>query len=179
MIIGKKQIIIASLVLILGVAIYLNWQFASSDQALTVAEILGTDTPTSSNATYGQAELVNSSEDANDYFDQARLDKQKSRDEESESLATIMNDPSLTDDQKSQATLEATNIAKMSEEETTIENQVKAKGFEDCIAYVDDSHVNVTVKAPDMDAAQAAQIKDVIINVTGTDPSNIVVTPVE
>lgn len=34
---GKKQIVLASLVLILGAAVYLNWQFASSNEDLTLA----------------------------------------------------------------------------------------------------------------------------------------------
>ena len=48
-IIGKKQIIITSLVLILGAAIYLNWQFADVPQAdletgVSITEEQSTDT---------------------------------------------------------------------------------------------------------------------------------------
>ncbi|MEG0693223.1 MAG: SpoIIIAH-like family protein [Oscillospiraceae bacterium] len=39
-ILGKKQIILASLVLILGVAVYLNWQFANSDNDLSLQTAL-------------------------------------------------------------------------------------------------------------------------------------------
>ena len=31
MIVGKKQIVLAALVVILGVAVYLNWEFAKND----------------------------------------------------------------------------------------------------------------------------------------------------
>ena len=39
-ILGKKQIILASLVLILGVAVYLNWQFATTDNDLSLQTTL-------------------------------------------------------------------------------------------------------------------------------------------
>ncbi|MFZ2538291.1 MAG: SpoIIIAH-like family protein [Oscillospiraceae bacterium] len=39
-ILGKKQIILASLVLILGVAVYLNWQFANSNNGLDLTTAL-------------------------------------------------------------------------------------------------------------------------------------------
>ncbi len=177
MIIGKKQIIIASLVLILGVAVYLNWQFAGSGDSLTVADIFGTDKQTSSSSHYGQAELVNETS-TSDYFTQARLDKQKTRDEQTDTLTTMLNSTGLSDAEKANVSAEAVAMANNAQAETNIENQVKAKGFEDCVAYVDSQRVNVTVKASNMTAEQAAQIKDIILSETKVDVSNIVVTPV-
>lgn len=186
-IIGKKQIIIASLVLILGVAIYLNWQFASSDKALTVADVLGAKSQTSSSPKYGEAQLVdankNSSEsntESEDYFTKARMDKKASQDEASESLEAILSKSDISDEERANATAQSIRISEMSQKETSIEEQVKAKGFDDCVAYVESDRVNVTVKAEngDITAQQAAQIKDIIINTTGVDASNIVVTPV-
>ncbi len=183
MIIGKRQIIIASLVLILGVAVYLNWQFASSDQALTVADVLGTGTqttegPTSSSTTYGQAEQVDT-QPTDDYFTRARLDKQNAEAETSDSLNTLLAQTDLSDEERAAATEQAMDLTQMSEQESAIESQVMAKGFSDCIAYVEAGRVNVTVKSGDLDAQQANQIKDIVVSTTGADPSNIVVTPVE
>ena len=183
MIIGKKQIIVASLVLILGVAVYLNWQFASSQEALTVADVLGSGSSmqtASSPSTYGEAELVSNQNIAEtDYFTQARLDKQEAEDEEADAISTILSSNDLTEDERANATAQSMQLAQAASYETDIENQVKAKGFEDCIAYVEADRVNVTVKANDLNASQAAQIKDIIVSVTGVDPSCIVVTPVQ
>ena len=65
-IIGKKQIVLASLVLILGIAVYLNWQFANSDQSLTVTDVLNGNT---SQTNYGEAELVDAKTSDSNYFD--------------------------------------------------------------------------------------------------------------
>lgn len=70
MIVGKKQIVLASLVMILGVAVYLNWQFAKNDGQFDL-----TTGNTVSNKNYGDAALVNQTDD---YFTQAHLDKERS-----------------------------------------------------------------------------------------------------
>lgn len=176
MIIGKKQIVLASLVLILGIAIYLNWQFANSDQSLTVTDVLNGDT--SSQTNYGEAELVDSTTDS-DYFEKARLEKQKTRDEATETISQLLEKTDLSSEERTTATNEVMSIAKLMESETAIENKVKAKGFEDCIAYLDNEKADVVVKVTDMTAAQAAQIKDIIMGETTVDPSNITITPVQ
>lgn len=178
MIIGKRQIIVAALVLILGMAVYLNWQFASKDEALTVADVLGVQTQTSSGPTYGQAEQVNA-QPTNDYFAKARLDKQASRDQATDSINVLLAGDNITEAQRTDATNKAMQIAKMSDNEASIENQVKAKGFQECVAYVEDERVNVTVKSEDITSQQAAQIKDIIVGVTNISPSGIVITPVK
>jgi len=39
LVIGKRQIVIASLLVTLSVAAFLNWQFATGDQAVTVMDV--------------------------------------------------------------------------------------------------------------------------------------------
>lgn len=176
-IIGKKQIVLASLVLILGIAIYLNWQFASNDQTLSVAELLNGSSSTSSN--YGQAELVGTDVNDENYFEKARLEKEKSRGEATETLSNVLDKADLSAEEISSATSQALSIAQVMETETNIENMIKAKGFDDCIAYLNNNKANIVVKVTDMTAAQAAQIKEIIVAETSIEPSNITITPVE
>ncbi|MDE5853017.1 MAG: SpoIIIAH-like family protein [Oscillospiraceae bacterium] len=179
-IIGKRQIIISSLVLILGIAVYLNWQFASLDQTLTVMDVFGENSQNSSTSNYGEAELVQTQPSkSDDYFTQARLDKKTSHDEATDDISKLLSSSDISEEQRANATAQVLKIAEMGEQETSIENQVKAKGFEDCVAYVEADRVNVTVKIADMNAQQAAQIKDIIVSTTGISASNIVVTPIQ
>ena len=68
MIVGKKQLVLASLILILGVAVYVNWTFAESEvNSLAANGSLIGDEITEENESdknYGDAELVNGSMDA-------------------------------------------------------------------------------------------------------------------
>ena len=86
MIIGKKQIILASLVVGLGLAVYVNYQFARTDGDLTATGALAND------KNYGDAQLVDANDptvddiDGEAYFAEAKVTRQRSRDESVETL---------------------------------------------------------------------------------------------
>ena len=137
MIIGKKQIILASLVVGLGLAVYINYQFAQSDGALTATSAIESD------KNYGDAQLVDANDptvediDGEAYFAEAKVTRQRSRDESVETLKNMMASADVDPDIKAEMALKATEIAKSIETEGKIENLIKAKGFEDCMVYYD------------------------------------------
>lgn len=157
-ILGKRQIILAALVLILGVAVYLNWQFSKSDFDL----MTGTDV-NSPSKNYGDAQLVNNSNSVTDYFTQARLDKEKARGEAVETLANTLKDTSLDIKDIQEAALAAAQIAKAVETENNIETMVKAKGFDECLAIISDDKIKIMVPAKELSESQVAQITDIVI----------------
>ena len=169
MLIGKKQFVLASLVLVLSAAVYLNWQFANADTVIDVAA-------ENDGKNYGDALLV---EGEVDYFATARLEKQKSRDNATETIANILGDKNVTNEEKANATAKALELAALADKESKIESLIKAKGFADCIAYTDNGKVNVVVKTDGLDAAGAAQIKDIIVTQTSASPENITITEVK
>lgn len=59
------------------------------------------------------------------------------------------------------------------EAERNIETQVMSKGYEGCIAYVDESGVSVTVKGGEVNGSKVAQIKDIIVTETNIPVKNI------
>ncbi len=189
-VIGKRQIMISTLLLILAVAAYLNWQFTSSEQAVSIMNFVNAkktasksyadyDDETDGESNYGEAELVsNKTQTSNDYFNQAKLQKTASHAEASDELHRIMTDSESSTDKKNEATNQALKLAEIEQQENSIENQVRTKGFADCVVYVDNGKVNAMVKTEKMTADQAAQIKDIIVGVTNVKPYNIVVTPV-
>ena len=83
MIVGKKQIVLASLVAALGVAVYLNYQFAGEDLELVTANttqqtaVEGALEETQEQEHYGDAQFVDSKQVAQntqedgEYFSQA------------------------------------------------------------------------------------------------------------
>lgn len=156
-IIGKKQIILASLTLILGLAIYINYVASSND-----GEIKTTGKVEGVSVNYGESQLVNSQTE--DYFAQARLDKMNSRDEAIETLQVIMSGGDSTAEEQEVATEKAASISALIESETQIESLIKAAGFEDCVVYLDGENANIVVKSEGLQASQAAQIKDILLS---------------
>ena len=175
MIIGKKQIILAGMTLILGLAVYINYAVST-----TAGKIKATDVVKSQRVTYGDAQLV-STDRTSDYFAQARIDRMNSRDEAVETLKNIMNGGDSTEEEKKVAEEEASAMTGLMESESKVETLVKAAGFEDCVVYLDGDNANIVVKT-DSDglvASEAAQIKDILLSEVSVANENIRIYDVE
>ena len=183
MILGKKQIVLASLVLVLGAAIYLNYTFSQTGQPYDITTA-ATTSGDSGVEHYGEAQLTGApAEDstADEYFAPARLERQKSRDEAVETLADTLGSAELSDEEKELATAKALEVSKQIESEANIETLVKAKGFEDCLAIVSGEGVRVVVKTEEegLNAEQAAQIKNIILEETDVLAENVSVGEIQ
>ena len=78
MIVGKKQIVLAALVLCLSLAVYLNWVYSGSDIGLPVTSALEDKGETKN---YGDSQYVDLSTDSEAFFAEAKISRQKTRDE--------------------------------------------------------------------------------------------------
>ncbi len=170
-IIGKKQIIMSCLTLMLAAAVYINYASAPSpareNKILTVAD-------TGETVNYGETEFVNAeAEPVNDYFAQARLDKMNNRDEAVQTLQSIIGGGDVTEDEMVVNALDAVEVSKLIQTEGTIESLIKAQGFEDCVAYLDGETAKVVIKTEGLDKAQAASIKEIILDESEVSVENI------
>lgn len=182
-IIGKKQIIMTCLTLMLAIAVYIN--YASAPKITKNGEIIET-AEMGDTVNYGDTEFVNNIDDSAepvnadadtdngaDYFAQARLDKMNNRDEAVQTLQTIIGGGDLTEDELVMNALDAVEVSKLIESEGTIESLVKAQGFEDCVAYLDGETAKVVIKTNGLDKAQAASVKEIIMGETEVSAENI------
>lgn len=177
LIIGKKHIILACLTLILGVAVYMNYAFASVEDDITAEKTMsGTidagDSGSVEAANYGDAAFVSVSGES-DYFAQVRLARMTSRDEAVETLSAILGGGDLSDEENATYTGEAVTLSKLSESESAIESLIKAQGFEDCVVYLNGSMANIVVKSEGLVPAEAAQIKDILLTEVTIPAENI------
>ncbi len=174
LIIGKKHIILACLTLILGVAVYMNYAFASVEDDITAEKTMAgaSDSGSIEAANYGDAAFV-SAEGESDYFAQVRLARMTSRDEAVETLSAILGGGDLSDEENATYTGEAVTLSKLSESENAIESLIKAQGFEDCVVYLNGSMANIVVKSEGLVPAEAAQIKDILLTEVTIPAENI------
>lgn len=175
-IIGKKHIIIACLTLILGVAVYMNYAFASVEDEITADNTVNAaNTAASASveaANYGDAAFV-STEGESDYFAQVRLARMTSRDEAVETLSSILGGGDLSEEENVTYTSEAMSLSTLSESENTIESLIKAQGFQDCVVYLNGTTANIVVKSEGLLPAEAAQIKDILLTEVTIPAENI------
>ena len=161
LIIGKKQLAVAGLTVLLGAAVAVNFAVGNSAKdELTepAAAVSGTN--------YGEAQLVSDTtlSDSDAYFAQARLDKQASRDEAAEVLASMYQGGDMTADELSMVADDALQLSALIESENTIESMLKAQGFADALCYLSDNTANIIVKTDGLDAASAAKIKSTLLS---------------
>lgn len=162
---GKRQIILGALILALGSAVYLNWQFTEALPAAkpTAGEVEADPAGTSKieDENLGIAQLVNNSyvevESVSDEIEtgapavsdamtDARLSRQTARDEAIDLLDDVLKDVDADSDAKQTAVDESAKIAQNMLKESTAENLIKAKGINDVVVFINGDECNVIVK---------------------------------
>ena len=180
LIIGKKQIILASLTLVLGIAVYMNYVFAEVGNDIAADAEIQSAADTQVN--YGDAAFVGAdssdpaepaSAGASDYFAQARLSRMTSRYDAVQTLSAILGGGDLTEEENAAYTMEAVNLSQLSESESKVESLIRAQGFEDCVVYLDGETASIVVKSEGLAAEQAAQIKDILLTEVTIPAENI------
>lgn len=174
LIIGKKQIVIASLTVLLGAAVAVNF-------AVSGAKKKTVEPSTQVSANYGDTSYVsNTSLTGTDaYFAQARLDKQQSRDEAAQVLAAMYNGGDMTLDELSTVSANAQNLSAMIESEGRIETLLKAQGFSDALCYLSENGANIIVKTNGLDAVGAAKIKATLLSEVDVASDSITIVEVK
>ena len=174
--IGKRQLVLATLVVALGAAVYLNWQFTDDNQlvateALTsekefgdaqLVNVSGTEsTPTQTESSSSSSAVVTNTQ-AEAYFTEARLSRQKARDSAVELIESTLANVQEDDETKKQAVQQASDIAENMVQESNIESLIKAKGFADCVVFLQNGECSVVVQTEGLLPNEAIAIKDII-----------------
>jgi stage III sporulation protein AH len=169
-IVGKRQIVLAALVLCLSLAVYLNWIYSGSELGLMTTGAL------EETRSYGDSQYVSiDTENADAYFAEAKISRQRTRDEAVTTLKTLIESDSITPDQRTELALKTSAMAEAVEKEGKIENLIKAKGFTECMVYYDTERVDVIVKTNGLLANEVAQMKDIIVREVSVDNENIAI----
>lgn len=164
--IGRRNLIIIGAVLLVGVAICLNWVlFANPSDG-------GYDYNDSSNAADGNVDSSNASE-VLAYFASTQVSRDRARDEALAVLQNVVDSTDADTAEKNQALEDISTIAANIEAEANIEAMVMAKGFEQCVAIINDGLCTIVVMSEGLLPAQLAQINEIVFEQTGIKPVNV------
>ncbi len=182
-----KQILLLGLVALVISAGYYRWtiereELASSiptaNEALPV-EADGGDNKGDENKDNNVTEQK-SDNNQNDNGDTQNEDIAKLRkDRDSARSASVEEWKKLKSDEKSsqESRKDAENKIKQATEsadaERRVETQIKAKGYDDCFAYISENGISVTVKGGQIDGSKVAAMKDIIVTETHIPVKNI------
>lgn len=166
---GRKQVVMAGLIVTLAAAVWLNMKYSSGAGGfISVSSVSSTKNlgDTQYVATVSDGETVETAAGEADYFTTVKADREESRNEAIALLKETADNASATEDTKKAATDKINEIAQRIEKESAIETLVKSKGFEEAVAVIGDDNVTVVVKAEELLSSQTLQIQDVVISQT-------------
>ncbi len=197
-IVRKKEIIAASLVVLIGLAGYLNWSYQDSVRVRDNASYVETG------KMLGEAEMVSSnnkaeaddgdkseaedaasestaapSMDSTKYFEDARHNRETARAAAMEALRSASEDEKADEETRKLAGERLVDCASDIELESSIENLAGAKGFPDTCVYLNDGTATVTVKTDGLTEEQAAQLCDIVTGTAVIPPSKVKIIEVK
>ena len=198
---NTRRVTALTLAAALVVAVYLNWQYANADLPLageetTLQVSAEMDTPpavqdelmTEAEATSGvgknsgEAQLVSVANSSGaEFFEEARLKRDKAHDEALDTIRKTLKSSSLSPEEKKEYTAQiAANLEDL-HAENEIETLIRAKGFADCLCFLQSGRADLTVMTAGdgLTGAQVAQIRDVVLNKSSVTAQNITVTEVK
>ena len=163
--IGRRNLLIVAAVLLVGVAVYLNYAWFYNPGG---------------NIGYGDNNMENQYGNVSvggntleSYFTATRTSREKARDEALDVLQTVVDSEDALQETKDAALADISRIALDIEQESNIETLVKAKGFKNCVAVINGDSVSVIVESEGLLANQVAQIKEIVCEQTGIAPAGV------
>lgn len=175
--IQKRHIVLASLVLALGAAVFINWQFSDTDSSLIkdVSKELGA-------ATYVNADTATGDEVANvskqttkqdEYFAKTTLEREQARDKAVEIAQNTLTLADADDEAKTKAVEQLNKLENNIVIESNIESVLKAKGFSQCLCMITDDSCSVVVLKKELTDNAPLIIKDAALSQLQIDFNNI------
>lgn len=163
----KKNLVAAAVLVTVCTGIYLNWLYTDQQTAGDLTNTLDAEKVMSEDLLVLSDDAAVLAEDelntATDYFAAVRLSRQQARDSALELLQEAMAYDDTTKAAESSAQLE--DIVQTALSEATIESLIIAKGYTDCVAYMNTDGVSVAVASPEggLQSDDVAVIADIVM----------------
>lgn len=191
MIIRKRQLLLATLVIALAAAVFVNWYYTKPDIELAGTNTAQTtvDTDSLQGANLGDARYVNSTvaglEDvaaqaqASEYFASAKLRRQNAHDEAAEALNDIIKDGSSSSQAVSDASEVLGELSKSIALESDLENLISAKAGCENLVILNGGTAEIIVENGSLDDVSLVKIKEIVVKQTGLTVDKISITEME
>ena len=194
----KRNAVVVAIVLFVGAAVYLNWSYGREAAANS-----GTADPDGGGKLLGQAALVNGKEggkqgedgktdaqpsadpsaqpsaagEQTGYFASARLNRQQARDIALQLLQQAAADAGAQQDIIDEANASIQAMAALTMSEANVENLITAKGYGDCVCFINDNSASVVVSSTENGLSEndVTKIMEIVKKETGLTADKITV----
>lgn len=179
----KRNAIIITALLFVCAAVYLNWAYNQKEEKAEAGESTAVLMESEGSELYysAPAPAVSAASAVSEYFTSARLSRQQARD----SAITTLREAAETENAAANAVSDSvaaiTTMAEFAVAEAEIEALVTAKGFEECLVFLDQDSVIVAVSAPaaGLSASAVSRITDIVLQETALSTEQIKIIEVK
>ena len=170
--VGRRNWIIIGAVVLIAGAICLNFiLFGGSPDG--GYDYDGEGTEASGNLNAGETDATDVSDD-DGYFSSVQVSRQRARDEALEVLQSVVENENADEASKNEALAQISKLAEEMSQESSIETLVLAKGFDACVAVINDGSASIVVKCEDgLIPSRISQINEIVYEQAGIEPVNI------
>jgi len=188
----KRNVVVVAIVLFVGAAVYLNWSYnkqsaSDPDHQTDGNKLLGQSTLVSGTADGEEGDAAAASgaeteaEPGTGYFATARLNRQQARDNALELLRQAAADEKADQTMVDEANASIQVMAAYTMSEAQVENLIVAKGYGDCICFINDSSASIVVSSTEsgLNENDIAKIVEIVQEETGLTASQIKIIETE
>ncbi len=183
MILKKKEVIAAALVVMIGLAGYLNWSYQDTVKVRDNEDYIETG------KLLGEAEMVSSTNEETKkeetppentaYFEDAKANRESARASAMETLKATSEDSQADEKTRALAGEKLVGCAKDIELENTIEAVAESKGYKELVVYLNEGSAIVTVRSEGLGENDIKVISEIIMETAGTPMDKIKIIEVK
>ena len=107
-----------------------------------------------------------------------RLEREQLRSMQTAQLNDIIHDSATDEETRALAQRTLISLLTWSEQETTIEGVLRARGFADCVVTVHEDTANVLVRAQTLTREESAVILELVLRETDVSSGNVKIIPI-
>lgn len=186
--IGKNQVIITALAVMIAVAGYINYSGnlremldakgtgAKTVSANDISKIQDTDIIEEDSIVEPGTAVLTSSTVTGSIINEAKLNREQIRAKNKERLLEIVNNEKLSESARQTAVKQISAIADYAEKEMAAELLLEAKGFADSVVSISDGSADVVVNRTSLTESEKAQIEDIVKRKSGVSADRITIS---
>ena len=198
----KRNAVVVAIVLFVGAAVYLNWSYskeaADDPNSEATGKLLGQtalvngensggptagkpDAQASANPNPSEGQPQEGSTSGTGYFASARLNRQQARDSALELLRQAAGDENAQQTVVDEANASIQAMAALTMSEAKVENLITAKGYGDCVCFINDNSASVVVSSTENGLSEndVTKIVEIVKEETGLAAAKITVIETE
>ncbi len=171
--IKRRQLILATLVVALGAAVFVNWYYTGNNPTIQSPE---ETTQSEYVQNLGEAKYVNATGEEADYFSEVKLNRQKTRDEALDKLNKTLEKAKTGSEEAKKITESIDELTAQIKLESDIEALISAKLASECVVVINEKSAQIVVAKDALSEDAALQIIDIVTNNTELTADKIKIT---